>query len=333
MEMVTSKGQIEARFRSMRIIHPFAEGAFDVMDQMRECKQLSEDGEEQLAGTLFADSHAGKSTTMRMYLETRIYPECIARGMFKPNTPMAHVLKLQKLVLFIEIPPDTRVKALVSAVLRALNDPNPTKGDVDDMIYRAELLLRRHKVELLIFDEVGHLVVPRKAGDQAMRIHNHLKSFLRKGYPVLFVGIEDARIKVFNEKQIERREMNDIDYPKLDYSIDKHKELFKDFCADFAISLMEKGITREMSDFIGENDEILLSLFQASLGLFGGVARIAEKACKLVFDEGAAKVEVRHLEAAVDGLNGFKKQRKGEPKPNPFRQSLDASNSVAAYAA
>jgi len=333
MEMVKSKGEIASRFRSMRIIHPFAESAFDEMDEMRECKRSSADGEEQLAGTLFADSHAGKSTTMRMYLETRIYHECIARGMYKANTPLADVLSLQKLVLFIEIPPDTRVKSLISAILIALDDPTPTKGDVDDMIYRAEVLLKRHKVELIIFDEVGHLVVPQKAGDQAMRIHNHLKSLLRKGFPVLFVGIEEARIKIFNEKQIERREMNDIDYPKLDYAIDAHKETFRDFCADFAISLMEKGITREVSDFIGQEDEILVCLFQASMGLFGGVARIAEKACKLVFDEGAAKVEVSHLEAAVDSLNGFKKQRKGEPKPNPFRDLREATNPEEAHAA
>ncbi|KSV87550.1 TniB family NTP-binding protein [Sinorhizobium sp. GL28] len=333
MEMVTSKGQIEALFRSMRIIHSLAEKAFDELDQMRECKRLSEDGEEQLAGTLFADSHAGKSTTMRMYLETRIYPECIARGLFKPGTPMAHVLKLQKLVLFIEIPPETRVKALISAVLKALDDPTPTKGDVDDMIYRAEILLRKHKVELIIFDEVGHLTIPKKAGDQAMRIHNHLKSFLRKGYPVAFVGIKEARAKIFNEKQIERREMNDIEYPELDYSIDADKNTFRDFCADFAISLLEKGITRELSDFIGEKDVILAPLFQASLGLFGGVARIAEKACKLVFDEGAPRIEVRHLEEAVDSLNGFKKGRKGQPKPNAFRDGKACANLVSADAA
>ncbi|TBY65737.1 hypothetical protein E0H39_06985 [Rhizobium leguminosarum bv. viciae] len=328
MEMVNSKGQIAARFRAMRIVHPLAEAAFDIMDDMRVCKQDSDDGEEQLAGELFADSHAGKSTTIRMYLETRVYNECIVRGLFPSGTDKKDVLKLQKLVLFIEIPADTRVKALLSALLKKLDDPFPTKGNVTEMLHRVQILLKKHNVELIIFDEVGHLTIPKTDDDEAAKIHNHLTSFLRMGYPVLFVGIKAARSKIFGDSQGENRSMYDIDFLDFDYSNEAHRTIFRDFCADLSISLVEKGIMREWSDFVGDGDEILSALFEVSLGLLGGVARIVERACKFAFDEKALKVEIRHLEAAVDRLKGFANRSKGTRR-NPFRDGLAAAKVVS----
>lgn len=317
MEMVSDKGQIEARILALRIVHPLAENAFDQLDQIRRCKRESRAREEQLVRSLCADSHAGKSTTIRMYLETRIYPECIARGFFPPETPMEDVLASQKIVLFIEIPSNTAVKALFARVLEALDDPFPTSGHVVDMEYRADKLLRKHNVELLIFDEIGHLKIPKQS-DAAATIHNHLKSFLRKGFPVVFVGLVEALPKIFSDKQIKRRHMNAIEYPALVYSNDKHKAIFRDFCVDLSISLKEKGILAEWSDFVGKDDEILVRLFQATLGLLGGVARLVESACNFAFDEKSPRVELHHLEKAADVLQGFADH-------NPFRGELKAS--------
>lgn len=318
MQMVSSKGQIEARIRSLRVVHQLAEKAFDELDQIRECKRDSRENEEQLAGVLCADSHAGKSTTMRMYLETRVFPECIARGLFPPGTSMDLVLKNQKVVLFIEIPPDSRVRSLFVELLTALDDPYPTSGLIQEMVYRAEKLLRKHKVELIIFDEIGHLKVPKRPDDEAAAVHNHLKSLLRKGFPIVFVGLVEALPKIFSDRQIKRRQMNAIEYPVLVYSNDNDKAMFRDFCVDLSISLKEKGIMSEWSDFVGEDDAILVRLFEVTLGLFGGVARLVERACKLAFDEKSARVELHHLAEAADGLQGFAEH-------NPFRGELKAS--------
>jgi hypothetical protein len=186
------------------------------------------------------------------------------------------------------------------------------------MVYRAEKLLRKHKVELIIFDEIGHLKVPKRADDEAAAVHNHLKSLLRKGFPIVFVGLVEALPKTFSDRQIKRRHMNAIEYPVLVYSNDNDKAMFRDFCVDLSISLEEKGIMSEWSDFVGEDDAILVRLFEVTLGLFGGVARLVERACKLAFDEKSARVELHHLAEAADDLQGFAKH-------NPFRGELKAS--------
>lgn len=325
MELVQSLGDLYSRFGAMRIVHPFAERAFRTLDAMRECKRLSRRREEQLAGTFFADSHAGKSTTIRMYLETVIAPECIARGMFPVGASVDDVLELQKIVLFIELPPDTTLKGLMISVLRALNDPNPTYGDVDRMIDRVGVLMRQHNVELLIFDEIDHLKVPlprtHAQSTQATKVHKHLKSLLRQGYPIMFVGIPEARKKLFEEKQAVRREMHRIDIPVLNYSNEEHHRIFMDFCADLGIILQEKGIMREVSDFLGDDLEIMACLFEASERLLGGVVRIVEKASEYAFVEGAPRVERWHLENATDFQLGFSRR-------NPFRNGLSAAELV-----
>jgi hypothetical protein len=140
----------------------------------------------------------------------------------------------------------------------------------------------------------------------------------------MFVGIPEARGKLFNEKQNVRREMHRIDIPVLSYSNAKHHEIFKDFCADLGIILQEKGIMPEISNFLGgEKLEILACLFEASEKLMGGVARIVEKASEYAFEEGSPRVERRHLEEACDFQLGFSKR-------NPFREGLGAAEVVAA---
>ncbi|WP_165418674.1 ATP-binding protein [Rhizobium leguminosarum] len=302
MELVQSIGEIGARFLEMRISHPLSDDAFKQFDLMRETKRRSKPDTEQPGGTFFADSAYGKSTIVRMYLETRVVDDCLARRLFREGTPRDVVLKEQKLVIYVSLPPATKMKALVRRLLRALGDPRPGNGDLEDQIERAKLLMLKHGTELLIIDEIDHLRVPQPKSvsrkDEANSVQNHLKDLLIAGIPIMFVGIPEAKAKLFNERQIGRRSFRNVKSDVLKYEDDVHFQLILGFCADLGIILQEKGIMRDRSDFI--SGDTLPCLFEAGGKLLGGIVKVVWRAAEIAFEEYASSVTRAHLLAATD---------------------------------
>lgn len=320
MEMVRSKGEIDGRFTGIMIGHSFADRAFDIIDQMRECRQTSKPGSPQNSGTFFGESNTGKSTTIDMYMETRLVDDCIRRGLASPTTDRSAILKNQRVVIRINLPSNTSMKSLAIAMLEALGDPHPRRGTTQDQLFRATLLMRKHNVELLIFDECDHLRVPVPRGkhnrDEATSVHNHLKSLLIAGFPILFVGIPQARDKLFSEDQMARREMYRISPLELVWGNDDHRRMYQEFCADLGISLMEKRIMREISDFI--SPKTIQCLFEAGGKSIGGTIRIVQRASEFAFEKQAPKVEWEHLKFAADEITAFCSY-------NPFREGIRAA--------
>ncbi|QPB18545.1 ATP-binding protein [Rhizobium sp. 007] len=319
MDLVRSKGQIAARFLAMRIDHPRADLVYETFDAMREGRRLTPGRNEMVAGTYFADSGYGKSTIIRMYLERQVVNECYERGLFTRSTPRERVMDRQRLVLHVSLPSNTRMKGLMQKLLSALGDPRPDSGpNVDAQIYSAEKLMRQHKVELLIIDEVDHLRVPPPRSttkrDEATSVHNHLKSLLIAGYPIMFVGIPEAHGKLFSEDQMLERDLYPISPDALDYANEKDFKLLMDFAADLGIILKEKGIMREWSDFL--SGDTLQCFFLAGKGLLGSMVRLLWKAAEIAFEEGAMRVERTHLERATDMFA----IRKKYIDYNPFRE-------------
>jgi hypothetical protein len=302
MAMVQSTGEIGTRFLEMRIAHPLADEAFKQFDLMRETKRLSKHGTEQPGGTFFADSSYGKSTIVRMYLETRVVDDCFDRELFPTGTPRDVVLEDQKLVIYISLPPATRMKALLIRLLQALGDPRPDKGDVESQVNRAKTLMRRHGTELLIIDEIDHLRVPQPRNlsrkDEANSVQNHLKDMLIAGIPIMFIGIPESAEKLFSERQIGRRSFRKVRAEDLDYANDTHRELLLGFCADLGIILQEKGMMRERSDFI--SGDTLACLFEAGGKLLGGIVKVVWRATEIAFESNAPSVRRDHLLAATD---------------------------------
>ncbi|MGO7786632.1 TniB family NTP-binding protein [Rhizobium ruizarguesonis] len=304
MELACEVGEIGPRMLDLRIMTPLAQDIFKKLDILRSCKRNAKPGSEQPAGCLFADSQYGKSEAIKMYIETRVVDECFARGLFPIGTPREDVVNQQKLVLHVSLPENTSIPAMLMWLLTALGDPTPASGTIPQQVYRAHKLMKRLGTELIVFDEVNHLKTPKSMAsateEEAHTVHNHLKGLLIKGYPIMFIGIPDAEEKLFREKQIKRRMMYRVKPRVLVYECDVDKELFRDFCSDLSISLVEKGIMEQYSDF--QSDDILACLFDASAGLLGGVFRIVWNAAELAFDDGSRHIHLRHLSEAVDNI-------------------------------
>ncbi|WP_025660154.1 ATP-binding protein [Rhizobium sp. IBUN] len=330
MDLIRSKGQIAARFIAMRINHPRANLVYETFDTMREGKRLTTGRNEMVAGTYFANSGYGKSTIIRMYLERQVVDECYERGLFTKDTTRERVLERQRLVLHVSLPSNTKMKGLMQKLLGALGDPRPDAGpNIEAQIHRAEKLMRQHKVELLIIDEVDHLRVPpprtTTKRDEATSVHNHLKNLLIAGYPIMFVGIPEAHDKLFAEDQMLERDLYPISPVALDYANKDDFQLLMDFAADLGISLKEKGIMREWSDFL--SGDTLQCFFLAGRGLLGSMVRLLWKAAEIAFEDGAMRVERTHLERATDTFA----IRKKYIDYNPFREGPRSTMPLKKY--
>ncbi|MGO6855623.1 hypothetical protein ELI15_17120 [Rhizobium ruizarguesonis] len=304
MELVRELGEIGARITDMRIMTPMVEDIFKKLDALRVCKRNTKRGSPQPAGCLFAESQYGKSEAIIMYIERQVVDECFDRGLFPRDTPREDVVELQKLVLHVSLPENATVKSMLMWLLTALGDLAPASGTVQQQVFRAHKLMERLGTELIIFDEVNHLKTPRSFAtateEEAHSVHNHLKGLLIRGYPIMFVGIPDAEVKLFREKQIKRRIMYRVKPRLLVYARKEDKAIFANFCMDLSISLVEKGITEEYSDF--SSNRIVACLFEASGGLLGGVVRIVWNAAELAFEDRSRCIELRHLSEAVENL-------------------------------
>lgn len=301
---VQDLGDIGARFRKARILHAPGIQIFDALDVMRRVKRDAPD-EAQDAGTLFGVSHSGKTIVFNMYLATRVVDYCLANGDFPPGTPRSTVLKNQRRVLYFELPAKTTMGSFFTILLKRLGDPNPSEGTLDKRQDRAYTLLEALGVELIIIDEIDHLRKPvaRSHANRtdAMTVHNQLKELTNKGIPVMFVGIPEAKEKLFDEQQLKNREMISLELNPLRMKNPKDREIYKEFCGHWAVMMVEKLITKEFSRVLVD-EEVLYDLCEATGGLFGMTAKTLRKAAEFMFLEGASCVERHHLALGVDAF-------------------------------
>lgn len=315
MQPISKIGEISARFEEIRILHPAVERLFELCDKLRQRKQNTRERAEQCGGMVFAESHAGKSTGIQMYLETTVVDECYARGLFPKTMGREDVLKAQTLVIYVSLSPDATMGSLFGDLLEALGDPNPHQGTIPARRRRAYHIMRALKVELLIFDEIDHLKTPVQIGvanrEKAMSVHNQLKKFMKDGFPVLFVGVPEAQEKLFSEKQIKGIVMYSVDFDVLDPKSKECLELYREYVGNMGMSIFEKGLAKEPIILVSKN--IYIPLLEACGGLRGYTTRFLVHACEKAFVEGV-QLERRHLVETADFYTPFLKK-----SDNPFR--------------
>ncbi len=89
---------------------------------------------------------AGKTTLLDTWLA-----KAPLRGM---ETPEGSIIPY----LYVLVPSSPKKKGAVAAFLRALHDPNPSRGTEWDMILRVHRLMKKCQVRMVFVDEFQHLV-------------------------------------------------------------------------------------------------------------------------------------------------------------------------------
>jgi len=314
MALAKSWHDIRVVFKNMRIQYPRLEAAHAILDDLR--RSRSDVPGEQDFVTCFAPSQAGKSTIIRSYIEKRVVPDCIERGLFARGTPFRTIVENQHLVLHVTLNDKASKRSVASDILTALGDPTPARGSGDTLLQRAYDLCRKMGVELIVLDEVQHLQgkTPKDMCEGSSAT-NTLKVMLIRGLvPFVFMGT-DAASALLEDKQFSFREAGSLNISELDLRSDEDYDTFQKYCGKTGIYLQEKGLFEERSNFVSSSTVDFL--FEVSGGLLGIASRLMMHAAKNAWEKNARQVTVDHLEYATDV---WAIRRLGLLNHNPFRE-------------
>lgn len=239
------------------------------------------------------DTGSGKTT-----IAERVEAEILSRQT-DPNTcPVA----------LVSVPARCTSKALLSAILVALDHPDPYKGSQTLFEQRLVKWARRKGVRMIILDEAQHLVNPKNASknydvaDVIKVVINQLKITL------ILVGDHgvDALCK---NRQLFRRLRRRFRLTPFGYETEKEQ-------ARFCAFLLKYDVALPFSEYCHLSSPALAAaLFRATGGLVGWVVQLIWVATDYALEENARRIEPRHLAEAWHEIRAPYQPN----EPNPFR--------------
>lgn len=282
----------------MRIQYRRLDDAHKEFDALRAVKRSCPSAPQDFV-TAFAPSHSGKSMLITTYIENVIVDEAISRGLFKSSVARTEIAQKQRLVLHVTLQDGATKKSIASDILRALGDPNPTRGTADTLLQRAYDLLRKHGVELVVIDEIqqlaGGMDIDRRTGSKAT---NTLKIMLIRGLvPMVFMGLDKAE-GLMEDDQLSGRRISRLNIGALNPADISDCNAFREYCGKTGILLKKIGIFQERSNFV--SDYIVDCIFEVSKGFLGIASRLMMHASFRARALSAPSVTVDHLSYATD---------------------------------
>ena len=240
--------------------------------------------------------------------------------------------------LYVLVPSSPKKKGAVSAFLRALLDPNPSRGTEWDMISRVHRLIKRCKVQVIFVDEFQHL----RDKDTQKVVHaiaDFLKDVINQSHiPMILTGkLGEAESILMANSQLDRRVGTPLVLEPFEWdrsrpeTIKELRTLMRD---------IDRALPLDLSDL--QNEEMAFRFFYASDGYLGWIMEIIREAAVRAIDTdchclnkpllaaayearlagtdvGDGKVNpfstARFTEAAVDQLRFAVKKRRGSAKP------------------
>ena len=201
-------------------------------------------------------------------------------------------------------------RRLWALVLEAHEDP-PGKGTEETFRARAYATMRRAGTEMLILDEVQHLLRSPKARD----VTDTIKRILDDGVVTLgLVGTEQARPLLTRNIQLSNRMLAPADINPLDHRLERDRRDFAAFVRQLDASIVSMDLMKEA----GELDEanIVRCLFVISGGVVGVVVNLLRQALMHAVARGAERIEPYDLSQVTDAWA----VATGVCAVNPFRQ-------------
>ena len=245
--------------------------------------------------------------------------------------------------LYVLVPSSPKKKGAVSAFLRALHDPNPSRGTEWDMISRVHRLIKRCKVQVIFVDEFQHL----RDKDTQKVVHaiaDFLKDVINQSHiPMILTGkLGEAESILMANSQLDRRVGTPLVLEPFEWdrsrpeTIKELRTLMRD---------IDRALPLDLSDL--QNEEMAFRFFYASDGYLGWIMEIIREAAIRAIDTdchclnkpllaaayeariagtdvGDGKVNpfstARFTEEAVDQLRFAVKKRRGSAKPPEIGQ-------------
>src|SRR6266487_5211877 len=214
--------------------------------------------------------------------------------------------------LYVLVPSSPKKKGAVSAFLRALHDPNPSRGTEWDMILRVHRLMKKCQVRMVFVDEFQHLV-DKDTQKVVHAVADFLKDIINQTHvPMILTGkLGEAEPILEANSQLDRRVGTPLILRPFEWNrsraetIKEFRTLMRDI--DAALPLDPSNLQEE---------EMAFRFFYASDGYLGWIMEIVREAAFRAIDTGCNSLNSALLATAYE--NRLAGTDIGEGKVNPF---------------
>lgn len=217
---------------------------------------------------VFGPSGAGKSSLVAKFVEQQ-------REASERHGLTATGYERKRFVSIV-MPSSATDKTLASALLTELGDPDPGRGTAWKMFERVTQLLEHREVELIVIDEVQHLIRSgRRLDENARKTADTIKALMsRQICPVVLVGTDTAEELLSRSDQLYRRTSHIIHLEPWPYGRKKEQQEFA-----YMLSMLQKEVSKHVP-FDVDLAEAASDIYASSDGLLGGVSVLLQNAIK-----------------------------------------------------
>ena len=284
--------QIEHEFKMFRIPHPRLILVRDRINTMRSVARLARQHAPGPHGNavhhmflpIIAPSGSGKSTCIKDYLENVVSNETLAPG----QRPLMHVSLSAK----------ANVKRMGSDILEAFEDPDFEEGSSEQLLRRAYNHLELAQTEVLVLDELHHIINQDTKKATAWSVTETIKRMLIRGVcPMILIGTPEVRHALLSNPQMKSRCLEPILLDPLDNSLPDEWKMFLDHCAGVDLKMVEHRIFPKPSGLIG--GDIPACLYEVSKGVIGIVSNLVMVAAGRAAKDNRTHVTRDDLDQAV----------------------------------
>ncbi len=249
---------------------------------------------------ILANTGAGKTTLIDTWLANAPLSEM--------ETPEGTIIPY----LYVPVLSNPKKKGAVAAFLRALHDPNPSRGTEWDMISRVHRLLKKCRVQVIFVDEFQHMI-DKDTQKVVYAVTDFLKDIITQTHcPMILTGIlgEAEAILEANE-QLDRHIGTPLILPPFEWDRQR-PETIKEFRT--LMRDIDRGLPLDLSDL--QDEEMAFRFFYASDGYLGWIMEIIRGAAIQAIDTGCNTLNATLLANAYQTrLAGTEV---GYGKVNPF---------------
>lgn len=283
-------------FRKFRIPHPHVARIAAELDVLRKVGQASR-REWEAKGSrgaripqkflaVIGPSQIGKSVSVQNYLETVV----AAERHDDQTEPVLHVTLTAK----------ANTKSLGQDILEAYLDNDFDTGTARSLLRRASTQVESARTDVLVLDEIHHLIDNDKNGTTAWSVTETIKRMLIRGAcPFVIMGTEKARPLLLKNPQFKGRTYTPLFLDPLDLARPAERKVFIEHCAGFDLKLVEHRIFPKPSGLV--RGEIPAALYDVSEGVIGTASAVFEAAAEIAIRDGRSAITLDDISDAIDG--------------------------------
>jgi len=197
------------------------------------------------------------------------------------------------------IPSPVTTKGVASAMLSALGDSAPTRGNTLELTFRLGKLLDMCETKVILLDELQHLL-KRDVQTRNDNVKDWLKSVINQfKVPVVIVGTPECAEIINTDTQLARRFTTRFELSNLEFGTNQKGE-FRKFIEGLADTFIRVVKLNSFPDF--NSRHISLAVYAATGGNPADTTKLFKNTVLNALDDNRNKVDLPDFESAYSNL-------------------------------